>query len=85
MARCLHPEPAQPVDIDRERLARLHKRRDQLVAMRQQERTRASECASRSNADISRHLTWLDREIDTIEARIEPSSQPRPTSPPPLI
>lgn len=72
MAQCLHPEPAQPVDIDRERLARLHKRRDQLVAMRQQERTRASECACPdTNADISRHLTWLDREIDTIEARIE--------------
>ena len=40
--------------------------------MRQQERTRASECACPdTNADISRHLTWLDREIDTIEARIE--------------
>jgi transposase len=72
MAQCLRPHPAQAADGEREKLARLHKRRDQLVAMRQQERTRASECAwPDGNADISRHLAWLDREIQAVDARID--------------
>jgi transposase len=56
---------------DRERLALLHKRRDQLVAMRQQERTRLSECCDAEIAgDIEQHLAWLDTRVYAMEARI---------------
>jgi transposase len=72
MAQCLNPNPCQPPDIERQRLARLQKRRDQLVAMRQQERTRACDCpCPDTTADIARHLAWLDSEIDTLQTRIE--------------
>lgn len=54
-----------------ERLALLHKRRDQLVAMRQQERTRLSECCDGEiAADLEHHLAWLDGQVRAIEARI---------------
>lgn len=56
---------------ERERLALLHKRRDQLVAMRQQERTRLSECCNAEiAADIEQHVAWLDTRVRAIEARI---------------
>jgi transposase len=71
MAQCLRPSPCQPADLDRERLARLQKRRDQLVAMRQQERTRAHCACPDTKADIDRHLAWLDSDIDALQARIE--------------
>jgi transposase len=72
MAQCLRPTPCQPADLDRERLARLQKRRDQLVAMRQQERTRAHDCACPdTSADIARHLAWLDSDIDALQTRIK--------------
>jgi transposase len=64
MAQCLAPEPSLPVDEQREALTALHKRRDQLVHMRQQERTRHSECSdAASRADIEQHLQWLDADI----------------------
>lgn len=54
-----------------ERLALLHKRRDQLVAMRQQERTRLSECwDGEIAADLEHHLAWLDEQVGAVEARI---------------
>ncbi len=54
-----------------ERLALLHKRRDQLVAMRQQERTRLSECwEGEIAADLEHHLAWLDDQVSAVEARI---------------
>ena len=72
MAQCLRLNPCQPADLERQRLARLQKRRDQLVAMRQQERTRVrdSPCPD-TTADIARHLAWLDSEIDTLQTHIE--------------
>lgn len=79
LAQCLRPDPHQPADLDRERLARLNKRRDQLVAMRQQERTRARDCACPdTKADIARHLAWLDREIETLQARSDALIAERP-------
>jgi transposase len=72
MAHCLRPNRSQPANLERQRLAQLQKRRDQLVAMRQQERTRARDCACPdTSADIARHLAWLDSEIDTLQARID--------------
>jgi transposase len=64
MAQYLSPARAADSDRDRETLALAHKRRDQLVHMRQQERTRHSECPEAANrADIEAHLEWLDGRI----------------------
>ena len=68
MARALRPacEPA-PLP-ERETLARLHKRRDQLVAMRKQERTRLTAIDDPAIAeDIEAHIAWLSTRIVEIE------------------
>lgn len=71
MAHCLRPAAQSEVPAERERLALLHKRRDQLVATRQQERTRRCECADPEvAADLDRHLDWLDAEIKALDRRI---------------
>jgi len=72
LGQALRPRPAEPRDPVRDRLARLHKRRDQLVAVRKQERTRRAEAGQDPDIalDIDRHLTWLDQEIDTLEDRV---------------
>src|SRR5262245_64554102 len=55
----------------RERLAALNRRRDQLVANRQQERTRQRECSDPfSRQSIAAHLAWLDAAIEAIQAQI---------------
>src|SRR6202007_2556610 len=49
-----------------------HKRRDQLVHMRQQERTRLSEWRDAGlRADIEAHIRWLDVQIEQWEEEIE--------------
>lgn len=64
MAQTLSPACARENDQAREVLALAHKRRDQLVRMRQQERTRRSECSDATIlADIACHLEWLDAQI----------------------
>jgi transposase len=64
MAQCLAPEPSPASDSARDALSLAHKRRDQLVHVRQQERTRRSECSdSALRADIEQHLQWLDIRI----------------------
>jgi transposase len=64
MAQCLSPKPSPAADDEREALALLHKRRDQLVHIRQQERTRRTECSDLAlRADIEQHLQWLDTRI----------------------
>jgi len=71
MGQTLKPRITPPVEPDRERLALLNRRRDQLVANRQQERTRRKECQDAAiAASIASHLAWLDQEIETIEAAI---------------
>jgi transposase len=71
MAQCLRPDPQAAAPAERERLVRLHKRRDQMVAARQQERTRRSECSDPEIAShLDRHLAWLDAEIKAIERTI---------------
>lgn len=72
MAQALAPEPQPAHSPDRERLTRLAKRRDQLVATRQKERNRHRECDDPDiAADIDRHLAWLDAAIAAIEHRID--------------
>ena len=78
LGRRLAPAPCGPANREREALALRHKRRDQLVAMRQQERVRHSECPDPAMAEaINRHLAWLDAEIavleDAIQAAVEES------------
>lgn len=64
MAQCLSPTPAAGRDLEREALGAAHLRRDQLVLMRQQERTRYTECQDAVlAADIAAHLQWLDAQI----------------------
>jgi transposase len=69
-ALALTPEP--PYDADREALAALHRRRDQLVEMRAMERTRsADEPNARVQESLARHRLWLDAEVAALDAEIE--------------
>ncbi len=71
MAQSLRPAPQPAADPQRERLARLAKRRDQLVAMRQKERTRRSECLDSGIADdLDGHLVWLSAAIARLDRAI---------------
>jgi transposase len=71
MAQTLAPARADERDRDREVLALAHKRRDQLVHMRQQERTRRTECSDVAmRADLEMHLAWLDARIAQWDAEI---------------
>lgn len=71
LGRALRPKPAEPADTARERLGRLHRRRDQLVAMRKQERTRMSDLLEDDLLeDLQRHLAWLNAEIAVLDKRI---------------
>ncbi len=70
MAQCLDPPAAPRDEPERRHLAQLHKRRDQLVATRQQERTRHHDADPEIAADIVRHITWLSAEIAALDTRI---------------
>ena len=71
MAQCLQPAPTETSTAARQRLAALNKRRDQLVAMRQQERTRQRECSDPvSQHSLGAHLAWLDAAIEALQAQI---------------
>jgi transposase len=69
MGQALAPLPDQGLDHERETLANLHKRRDQLVAMRAAERVRLSEAADLADS-LQSHIAWLDAEIGRLEALI---------------
>ncbi len=63
-------EPAY--DGDREALAALHRRRDQLVETRAVERGRLADVRHASERhSLTRHIAWLDREIASLEADIK--------------
>lgn len=67
----LAPRPQSSADPERERLAALNKRRDQLVRIRQQERTRRTECDDEAIlSSLDNHLAWLDKAIAEIETAI---------------
>lgn len=67
----LAPPVAEPLDPARADLARLDRRRDQLVAMRVAERVRRAECDDEvCRADLDDHLAHLDRAIAAIETHI---------------
>lgn len=71
MAQALAPPAEPPADPVRDRLAALVKRRDQLVAMRAQERVRRSESLHPAlTDDLDAHLDWLDERVAGLEAEI---------------
>lgn len=71
MGRALRLSPDPAPDRTREKLNLLNKRRDQLVAMRQQERLRRIEAVDAIVSDgLVAHLGWLDQAIAEIEAAI---------------
>jgi len=69
MGQAMPAAPAEAADPERQRLADLHKRRDQLVAMRKQERTRLAEVVEGIRADLEAHIAWLSRAIAEIEGK----------------
>lgn len=70
-ARAMNPAAEQLSSPARNSLARLAKRRDQLVQMRAQEKNRRSEAEDRAMAErISRVIDVLDHEIAEIETDI---------------
>ena len=71
MAERMRPKPDLPVQPERERLRLLLRRRDQLVLMRQQERTRLSEALqSEEREDLAVHIAWLSASIKELDQRI---------------
>jgi transposase len=70
MAQCLRPGADAATDPAREQLADLHRRRDQLVACRKQERTRLASTSADLLDDLNQHITWLDQAIRCIDRRI---------------
>lgn len=72
MAQSLRVARERESDSEREALARAHKRRDQLVHMRKQERTRFSECDDAElRTDIKTHIQWLSAQIDRWDVEID--------------
>ncbi|MBC7179925.1 MAG: IS110 family transposase [Roseovarius sp.] len=67
MGQTLSPSVSKPPDPTRRRLAEMHTRRDQLVAMRQQERVRVHSAEPTERDSIERHIAWLDAEITSVE------------------
>jgi transposase len=71
-ARAMAPAASQTPKPERNALALLAKRRDQLVQMRAQEKNRHSEAHDRTMIEyIERHLDFLNGEIKAIEAEIK--------------
>jgi len=71
MGRALRLAADPAPDGSREKLNRLNKRRDQLVAMRQQEKVRRAEAADPAiRADLDQHIAWLDAAVSTVETAI---------------
>lgn len=71
MASALRPAGDPPPDPERDRLAGLHKRRDQLVAARKAERTRSHTASDPEiAASIAAHITFLDQSIAALEDAI---------------
>lgn len=68
MGRALALAPSQAVDPERERLTRLQRRRDQLVAARADDKKRlhlAEDAEVR--ASIAAHIAWIDEEIERLQ------------------
>lgn len=72
MGRALQPQPDPLPDQERERLVLLTRRRDQLVAMRMQEKTRRADVGADADdgtvaVDLDSHIAWLDEAVAKVE------------------
>jgi transposase len=70
MAQCLRPGADGAIDPVREQLAELHKRRDELVAFRKQDRTRMAGASTHLVASLAAHIAWLDEAVRDFDRRI---------------
>ncbi len=71
MGQALALTPQAAADPQRRQLTALVKRRDQLVAMRKQEKARRAEMRDADlAADLDAHIAWLSERIAELEARI---------------
>lgn len=69
MGAALRLAPDEPLqDAPRQRLAHLVRRRDQLVAMRQQEKLRLADAGDNLRHGLLRHIAFLGQEIAALEA-----------------
>jgi transposase len=67
----MQPDLEPAPEPDRETLALLNCRRDQLVAMRQQERVRSKECPDPAIAqNLAAHIQWLDQNVAALDQAI---------------
>jgi transposase len=72
MGRALVLSPAQAVDPLRERLAALQRRRDQLVAIRADEKKRLGLAEGDDlRASITAHIAWIDADVRRLQALID--------------
>lgn len=72
----LQPPRREPANREREAVALLHRRRDQLVAMRVQEKNRRNDLDDEEmSTHIERHIAWLDAEIAAMEGAIAAAIQ----------
>jgi transposase len=72
MGRALALAPAQATDPLRQRLARLQRRRDQLVAARADEKKRLATAEDEEvRASIMQHIVWIDAEIARLQRVID--------------
>lgn len=71
MGRAIDLKPAEPGDPERQRLAALHKRRDQLVEQRADEKKRVLQTSEPlARESIENHIRWLKAEIATLDRAI---------------
>lgn len=67
----LQPPEREPAKSEREAIILLHRRRDQLVLMRAQEKNRLGEIDDEwMQAGIESHIDWFDAAIDVLDAKI---------------
>ena len=72
MGQRMNLQPDQASSPERIKIADLARRRDQLVELRKQERTRLKAVADRpSRVSIESHIAWLDREIAAFDGDIK--------------
>jgi len=69
MGRALALAPSQAPDPQRQRLTRLQRRRDQLVAARADDKKRLHVAEDEEvRASIAAHIAWIDAEIERLQA-----------------
>jgi transposase len=69
-AQAVRPEARPGRTADEQELAELLARRQQLVAMRAQERTRLAMASSRQRESLQEHITWLSERITRLDAEL---------------